>query len=104
LPPCQVNWTWLAEKRSRNRRWRMRGWLSSPKAGGSEAAVGAEDPEGTPRSFEPRPDLEALASEQEVEPAEDFAVLLGDFWLDSEDANEFVTALRTWRRDDGAKT
>ncbi len=71
---------------------------SRPEDGGSEAAVGAEDPEGAPCSFDTRPDLEALASEQGVEPADDFDALLGDFW--PEDADEFVTALQIWRRDD----
>jgi hypothetical protein len=64
----------------------------------------AEDPEGTPRSFDSCLGLEALASEQGVEPTGDFDALLGDFWPDNEDADEFVTALRTWRRDGGAKS
>jgi hypothetical protein len=77
---------------------------STPEAGDGEPTSGAEDPEGTLRPFDSRLDPEALASEQGVEPADDFDVLLGDFWPEDEDADEFVTALRTWRRDDGAKT
>jgi len=77
---------------------------SIPEDGGSEVANGAEVPEGTPRSFDSRLGLEALASEQGVERADDFDALLGDFWSANEDADEFVTALRTWRRYDGAKT
>jgi hypothetical protein len=73
---------------------------SIPEDGGSGVANGAEDPEGTPRSFDSRLGLEALASEQGVEPADDFDALLGDFWSANEDADEFVTALRIWRRDD----
>jgi hypothetical protein len=53
-----------------------------------------------PRSFDARPDLAALASEQGVEPAGDVDALLGDFWPEDEGADEFVSALRTWRRDD----
>ena len=64
----------------------MRGWLSSP------------------RSFDSRLGLEALASEQGVEPTDDFDALLGDFWSANEEADEFVTALRTWRRRNDAKT
>jgi hypothetical protein len=48
--------------------------------------------------------LEALASEQGVEPADDFDALLGDFWPEDEFAGGFETALRTWRREDGTKT
>jgi len=77
---------------------------SIPEDGGSGVANGAEDPEGTPRSFDSRLGLEALASEQGAEPADDFDALLGDFWSANEDADEFVTALRTWGRYDDAKT
>jgi hypothetical protein len=73
---------------------------SRPEDGGSEAVNGAEDPEGALCSFDTRLGLEALASEQGVEPADDFDALLGDFWPEVEDADELVTALRIWRRDD----
>jgi predicted RNase H-like HicB family nuclease len=73
---------------------------STSESGDGEAQNGAEDPEGTPRPFDARPDLAALASEQGVEPADDFDALLGDFWPEGEDADKFVSALRTWRRDD----
>jgi hypothetical protein len=73
------------------------------EAGDAKAANEAPNPERKLRPSDPRAELEALASEQGVEPSEDFAVLPGDFWPDNEDANDFVTALRTWRRD-GAKT
>jgi predicted RNase H-like HicB family nuclease len=73
--------------------------VSTSESGDGEAANGAEDPEGTPRSFDARPDLAALASEQGVEPAEDFDALLGDFWPEDEDIVEFVVTLREWRRD-----
>jgi predicted RNase H-like HicB family nuclease len=73
---------------------------STSESGDGEAANGAENPEGTPRPFGARPDLAALASEQGVEPTGDFDALLGDFWPDEDYADEFVSALRTWRRDD----
>jgi hypothetical protein len=77
---------------------------SIPEDGDSEVANGAEDPQGTPRSFDSRLGLEALASEQGVEPADDFDAPLDDFWPEDEGAGEFVTALRPWRRRNGAKT
>jgi hypothetical protein len=52
-----------------------------------------------PRSFDKRKDPEDLAANQEVEPAEDFDALLGDFWPENEGADEFVAALRGWRHD-----
>jgi hypothetical protein len=70
---------------------------TTPEA--SEAANGADDLGGTPHPFDTRPDLEALASEQGVEPVDDFDALLGDFWPEDEGADEFVTTLREWRRD-----
>ena len=65
--------------------------------GGALAA--ATYPEVTPHPFDSRPNLEALTSEQGVEPVEDFDALLGDFWPDDESADEFVLTLREWRRD-----
>jgi predicted RNase H-like HicB family nuclease len=73
---------------------------STSEAGDGEAANGAEDLGGTSRPFDARQDLAALASEQGVEPTGDFDALLGDFWPEGEDADKFVSALRTWRRDD----
>jgi hypothetical protein len=49
--------------------------------------------------FDSRPALEALASEQRVEPVDDFDALLGDFWPEDEGADEFVATLREGRRD-----
>ena len=72
---------------------------STPEAADAETTNGAEVPEGTPGSFDSRLGLEAIASEQGVEPADDFDALLGDFWPDDEGANEFVATLREWRRD-----
>jgi predicted RNase H-like HicB family nuclease len=71
---------------------------STTEAGDAETTNGEEDPEGTPRPFDSRPALEALASEQGVEPTGDFDALLGDFWPDEESADEFVLTLREWRR------
>ncbi len=74
------------------------------EAGGGKAANDAPDPEGKLRPFDPGAELEALASEQGVEPADNFDALLGDFWPEDEFAGEFEAALRTWRREDGTKT
>jgi hypothetical protein len=51
-----------------------------------------------PRSFDKRKDPEDLAADQEVEPADAFDALLGDFRPENEGAEEFVAALREWRR------
>jgi predicted RNase H-like HicB family nuclease len=77
---------------------------STPEAADAETTNGAQDPEGTPHPFDSRSVLEAIASEQGVEPADDFDALLGDFWPDDESPDEFDTALRTWRHGDGSKT
>lgn len=53
------------------------------------------------RCFDKRVDPGNLAANQEVEPADDFDALLGDFWPEDEGADEFVIALRGWRHDDG---
>jgi hypothetical protein len=45
--------------------------------------------------------LEELAREQGVAPVDDFDALLGDFWPEDETADEFVAALRRWRREAG---
>ena len=72
---------------------------STAEAADAETTNGAKDPEGTPHPFDSRPALEVLASEQGVEPADDFDALLGDFWPEDEGADEFVATLREWRRD-----
>ncbi len=67
--------------------------------GNGEVAVpGSESAESVPRSFDVPPDLQTLADEQGVEVADDFDALLGDFWPEDEDPDEFVVALREWRR------
>jgi hypothetical protein len=72
---------------------------STPEARGAETTNDAEDPENTPHPLDSRPALEALASEQGVEPTGDFDALLGNFWPDDESADEFVLTLREWRSD-----
>lgn len=42
-------------------------------------------------------DLEALAAEQGVHPIADISQLLGDFWPEDDDIDEFVAAIRAWR-------
>ena len=72
---------------------------STPESGDGEITNDPEDPDGTPYPFDSRPALEALASEQGVEPVDDFDSLLGDFWPEDEGVDEFVATLREWRRD-----
>jgi hypothetical protein len=48
-----------------------------------------------------RTSLSSLAARQGVRPVVKFDDLLGDFWPDNETADEFITALREWRRDGG---
>ncbi|CAN5280823.1 hypothetical protein BH24ACT19_BH24ACT19_18080 [soil metagenome] len=72
-----------------------------PEAGGGKdfAAYGDPDSGGVRRTFDADESLEALAAEQGVGAADDFDALLGDFWPAEEDADDFVAALREWRRD-----
>lgn len=73
---------------------------ASPKVGDSVAAVDGEGGSGgAPRPFDADKDLDALAAEQGVKAADDFDTLLGDFWPEDEGADEFVAALRRWRRE-----
>jgi predicted RNase H-like HicB family nuclease len=54
---------------------------------------------GIPHPFDTNENLDALAAEQGVKAAPDFDALLGDFWPEDESADEFVAALRRWRRE-----
>lgn len=51
--------------------------------------------------FDDDPDLETLAARQGVKPVEDPRVPLGDFWPEDETADEFIAAVRRWRREGG---
>lgn len=64
-----------------------------------ESTSGAGNGESMSYSFNARPDLQTLADEQGVKVADDFDTLLGDFWPEEESADEFVAALREWRRE-----
>ena len=66
---------------------------------GEAAALGTKGTESPPRPFDIPPDLQTLADEQGVEAADDFDSLLGDFWPEDEDPDEFLVALREWRRE-----
>jgi hypothetical protein len=44
-------------------------------------------------------DLEALAADQGAPLAARFEDLLGDFWPEDETADDFITAVREWRRE-----
>ncbi|HVC81465.1 MAG TPA: hypothetical protein VNL35_13300 [Chloroflexota bacterium] len=44
-------------------------------------------------------DLPTLAASQGVQPITNFSDLLGDFWPEDETADQFVVAVREWRRD-----
>ncbi len=54
--------------------------------------------ESTPEAFEDTADPETLAKNQGV-PAATFDDLLGDFWPEDEEPEEFTSALGEWRRD-----
>jgi len=45
------------------------------------------------------PNLEELAAQQGVKPAARFEGLLGDFWPEDESADDFIAAVRQWRRE-----
>ncbi|MBI3965796.1 MAG: hypothetical protein HY329_09190 [Chloroflexi bacterium] len=46
-------------------------------------------------------DLATLAAQQRVKPITDFDQLLGDAWPEDETADEFIAAVRGWRREGG---
>jgi hypothetical protein len=48
-----------------------------------------------------RPDLDTLAAQQGVRPVTNFDDLLGDFWPEDETADDFIAAVRQWRREGG---
>jgi hypothetical protein len=50
---------------------------------------------------QPKKDLATLAAEQGVRPVTNFDDLLGDFWSEDETADEFIAAVRQWRREGG---
>lgn len=73
---------------------RERLWNSPSKPMTREGAKGH-----SPRPFDADGDLNALAAEQDVKPADDFDALHRDFWPEDEGVDDFVTALRGWRRE-----
>jgi hypothetical protein len=50
-------------------------------------------------TWEDTPDLEELAAQQNVKPVTRFEDLLGDFWPADEDVDDFIAAVRQWRRE-----
>lgn len=60
---------------------------------------------GVPRpdiaDFFANPSVEELAARQGVSPVADVDDLLGDFWPEEESADEFIAAVRRWRREGG---
>ena len=50
-------------------------------------------------SFEAPVGIEELASVQGVSPVANFDELLGDFWPEDESPDEFIAAVRDWRRE-----
>lgn len=78
--------------------------------GGNEAAlpadgerVGQAPPTMTMHEFMTQPALDwrALAASQGVKPIRNVADLHGDFWPEDEGPDDFITALREWRREGG---
>jgi hypothetical protein len=58
-------------------------------------------PEKSDSSFDAPIDLETLAVQQGVAPATNPAALLGNFWPEEENMDDFLQALRDWRQDNG---
>jgi hypothetical protein len=50
---------------------------------------------------QPEADFRTLAAQQGVQPVTNFEDLLGDFWPDDETADQFIDAVRQWRREGG---
>lgn len=51
-------------------------------------------------SFEQKSDLDQLARDQRVSAIVDFESLLGNFRPEDESADDFITQLRSWRKED----
>ncbi|MCC6446121.1 MAG: hypothetical protein IT210_22045 [Armatimonadetes bacterium] len=49
-------------------------------------------------------DFETLAKEQGVKPVQRFEDLLGDFWPEDEDIEEFLATIRRWRQEGSRST
>lgn len=49
--------------------------------------------------FDQKLDLQTLATEQGVSPVHRFDDLFGDFWPEDETVDEFIAAVREWRRE-----
>jgi hypothetical protein len=49
--------------------------------------------------FDTAYDLESLAAQQGVSPMDDPETLSGDFWPEDESVDEFIAAVREWRRE-----
>ena len=60
-------------------------------------------PEKSDSSFDAPVDLETLAVQQGVAPITDPALLLGSFWPEEENTDDFLRTLRDWRHDTGKK-
>ena len=76
----------------------------TPDAAGSDQPNQRPGPRVTSgRDFfsQPQADLKILAAQQGVQPVTNFEDLLGDFWPEDEAADEFIAAVRQWRRERG---
>lgn len=58
--------------------------------------------EGILSPFDADPFIEGLARVQGVKAVENFSDLLGDFWPKDESADDFIAAVRQWRREGGS--
>ena len=52
--------------------------------------------------FAPTPTLEELAAAQQVSAVAEPVELFGNFWPEDETTDDFIAALRTWRKEDAA--
>lgn len=67
---------------------------------GAEQVIGPAIMSGRAFFAQPRMDLTTLAAQQGVQAVTDFDALFGDFWPADETVDEFIAAVREWRRED----
>ncbi len=84
-------------------RWFVFGEMIPAGSGATRQTERMEPPAVSGRDFfRARPkDIATLAAEQGVRPVMNFEDLLGDFWPEDGSADDFITAVRRWRRERG---
>ncbi len=82
-------------------------WLRDTGEGSNDVSATQDDRNLGPsavsgRAFfaQGKTDLRTLATQQGVQPVENFDRLLGNFWPEDETADDLIAAVRRWRRED----